>query len=40
MDFLPYVGLALIAFVILACGSVARAYFDRKKRQRDKMGDL
>ena len=39
MDILPFLGLALIVFVILAGGSVARAYFDRKKRRRDKLGD-
>ena len=39
MDILPFLGLALIVFVILAGGSVASADFDRKKRQKDKLGD-
>ena len=37
MDFFVFVGLAVVAMVLLVLVSVTRANFDRKKRKQDKL---
>ncbi len=37
MEFFAFVGLAVVAMVLLVIVSVTRANFDRKKREQDKL---